>query len=213
MLRGRRTKTVFIAMNSVTWGVAPLLLVFGAYWFARQRELPITEAITAIALTLVPFSWAALFFFIKRRMSEAYSSIVAAVLCFSCLAFAWMLPGASATFSSKRWAEDYGHLTNHSEGALFLSSKMFVRGMAYYTGAKNMGVFSGQPKGGFYTPHPIPIFSNVKELMERGKLQFPIYFLIRRKELQHLREGLEPGFSVSVLEQSPVRILAKLDHV
>ena len=210
---GHPPKPVFGWANSAVWGLAPVSLVAGAFFFAADQELPIFKPIAAIALTMIPLSWAALYFFFEKSMPTAYFSIITAVTIFSGLSFGWMMPEAGQAFSSKRWAQDYGHLGSGAPNGLFLASKMFVRGMTFYSGLKNVGVFSGQPKGGFYTPHPIPIFSAAKDFLKLKKGEFPVYFLIRKKELRHLREGLEPGFSVSVLEQSPLRILAKLEHV
>lgn len=200
-------------LNAVVWGLAPAVLAAGAYFFAADQEVPIFFPLGVISLTVIPLLWAALFLFNKKKMTAAFLTALSSVVIFSVLSFGWMLPQAAKVFSSKRWAEDYGNLSGVKKSGIFLGSKMFVRGMTYYAGLKNVGVFSGQPNGGFYTPHPIPIFSNAKELLDIKEGRFPVYLLIRKKELRHLREGLEPGFSISVLEQSPFRTLVRLDHV
>ena len=210
---GYSPRPVFGLMVLAFLGLMPAALVAGAYFFAVEQKLSILGSIVAIALTLIPLSWLGLFFFWSKKLPVALATMLVAILSFSSLSFGFMMPAAGAAFSSKGWAEDYGHLMNRFPDSLFLASKMFVRGMTYYTGSKNMGVFSGELKGGFYTAHPIAIFSDADELMRLGRQNFPIYLLIRQKELRHLREGLEPGFTVSILEQSPGRTLARLDHV
>ncbi len=210
---GWRTKPLFFWSTAFTWVAAPVILIVTGWHFAANYELPLSSPIYAITWTLVPLSWISFFLFMKRKIFYSFCMTVGSMVIFSVLSFGWLLPNAALAFSSKGWASDYSHLAVKEPDGLFLGSKMFVRGMAYYTGATNMGVFSDQPKGGFYTPHPIPVFSGAEDFSKLHQNKFPIYFLIRKKELLHLKEGLEPGYSVSVLEKTPLRVLVRLDRV
>ncbi len=209
---GYSPRPVFGFLTFAVWVLAPAALVAGAYRVMADYGLPIFWPVTAIALTLIPLLWLSFFLLWSKKFTGTLAAMLAAVICFSSLSFGWMMPMAGEAFSSKRWAKDYGPLIGSAPGGLFLASKMFVRGIAFYSGHKNVGVFSGKPKGGFYTAPSIPIFSEAKDLLALNKEEFPVYFLIRKKELRHLLEDLDPVFSISVLEQSRFRILAKLDH-
>ncbi len=203
----------FIILNFLFWVVAPVALAAGAYYFAEVKDMPIQAPVTVISAVIVPMSWLGFYFLRRRDLLRAFVSMLIMSVLFSALAFGWMLPKAGSAFSSKRWAKDYERLVEGEQRPLFMTSKLFVRGMTFYTGAKDLGVFSSQPQGGFYTPHPIRIISDSGDLLKMEKERFPVYFLLRGKEFGHLLEGLEPSFSVSVLKATTQRILVRLDRV
>jgi len=203
----------FTLLSFFFWVVSPVALAAGAYFFAEQKDIPIAAPVAVISAVIVPLSWLAFYFLKRRNLGRAFSSMLVMTVLFSALAFGWMLPSAGSAFSSKRWAKDYARLLEDGTKPLFMTSKLFVRGMTFYTGAKDLGVFSSQPKGGFYTPHPIRIVTDSGELLKMEKDKFPVYFLLRGKEFGHLLDGLEPAFAVSVVKATTQRILVRLDRV
>jgi 4-amino-4-deoxy-L-arabinose transferase-like glycosyltransferase len=202
----------FLAGSALVWGIFPVLLSLAIYTYAERAEIPITAPVAAIASFLIPMSWCSLYFLFKRRASLAISTMLVMTAMFSCAAFGWMMPKAGSAYSSKRWARDWQRVTESHPGSMFLASKMFVRGMTFYTRADGLGVFSTNPDGGFYTPHPIRIISDTKEFQKMPKKEFPVYFLIRGKELKHLMNGLPKDMSVHVMKAASQRILVRLDH-
>ncbi len=195
------------------WGLFPAGLCAAAYSYAKSQALDIGMPILVISALLVPSSWIALVLFWKGKLLPALLSMAFGTICFVLIAFGWMMPSAQSTYSSKGWAGEYDKLTSVEPDALFLASKMFVRGLTFYTGAGNIGVFSQQPKGGFYTLHPIRIVTDVKEFWSMRADNFPVYFLIRRKEWKHLNQNLDPSYKLSILVDTVQRMLVKLDHV
>ena len=194
------------------WGVAPLGLVLGAFFYSHQNSIDVRGPLTVIAATLLPLSWLALALFWKRRYASSFISMAAGIVCLITVSFGWLLPQAGSVFSSKKWAEDYARLVRHQPDPLILASKLFIRGISYYTGDPNVAVFSDRPSGGFYTPHPIRVVSNIGELSSIHQDQFPIYCLLRQKEVRTLKEMIGPSFSVSILEGSPQRAWVRLDR-
>ena len=203
----------FLLSSFFMWVVMPAALASGAIFFAEKSELPVLAPVAVISAVVIPFSWLSFYWLLRRKTVHAFACILTMTALFSALAFGWMMPKAGLAFSSKRWALDYERLASEHPQALFMTGKQFVRGMTFYTGAKDMGVFSDQPKGGFYTPHPIRIVSDTDDFLSVNKEQFPIYFLIRGKELGYLLDGLAPDFSVSIVKAASQRILVRMDRV
>ncbi len=210
---GFKPKLVLTALVVAGWGAFPLSLCVGAYRYAQSQALGIETPVIVISSILLPLSAAALVLFFRRRWFKALSSIALGAALFSLLAFGWMMPAAQNTYSSKNWAQEYDRLTSSAPGSLFLASKMYVRGLTYYTGAGGIGVFSQQPKGGFYTPHPIRIITDVGELKNLDRNKFPIYFLVRRKDWKHLKQNLDSSYSISIIKDTLQKMILKLDHV
>ncbi len=202
-----------LASALLVWVAAPAALVASTYRFAEQKEIAIFAPIAAIAAVIVPLGALGFYFLCRRRLDRAFASLVVMSVLFSALAFGWMMPKAGNAFSSKYWSKDYARLLEEGPAPLFMTSKLFVRGMTFYTGSDKIAVFSGQPRGGFYTPHPIRIVSDSGDLLEMGKEEFPVYLLLRGKEFGRLVEKLEPVFSVSVMKATSQRILVRLDRV
>ena len=210
---GFEPSKIFLSLNFLGWVIIPAALSWGTFLFAETKEIQIFAPVAVISAVIMSFSWLAFYFLWRRNFLRSFGTMLAMSVLFSSLAFGWMLPMAGPAFSSKRWAKDYQRLTEGKQNPLFMTSKLFVRGMTFYTGSKDFGVFSSQPKGGFYTPHPIRIMSDSGDLLKMEKEKFPVYFLLRGKEFGHLLEGLDPSFSVSVVKATTQRILVRLDRV
>lgn len=204
---------LFFFLSVCVWGFAPAALSAAAVLFAERADLPILAPLAAISAVLVPFSWISLYLLHKRKPFAAMAAMLAMTVIFSGLSFGWMMPKAGLAFSSRRWARDYRRLSSEEPAASFMASKYWVRGMTFYTGDKNIGVFSSRPDGGFYTPHPIRIVSDGAEFSKMGREAFPVYFLIRPKEFGHLLDNLQPDLSVSIVKAASQRILVRLDRV
>ena len=131
---------------------------------------------------------------------------------FSGISFGWLLPKADAAFSSRKDVASYERLVQPDNQNFLLASKLFVRGVSYYTGDKHIGVLIEDPKRAFYTKHAIPILSTREDLLKIGGHQFPVYCFLRQKELKLLRRIADSGFSISVLETNGQRCLVRLDR-
>ncbi len=203
------TRLVMIA----GWCLFPVGLCAAAHSYSQSQMLGIEMPIVVISALLIPSSLTALVLFWKGKLQPALLTMALGTICFVLIAFGWMMPSAQTAYSSKGWAGEVDKLISTEPRALFFASKMFVRGLTYYTGAGNIGVFSQQPKGGFYTLHPIRIVTDVKEFWKMSSDEFPVYFLIRRKEWKHLKQNLDPSYKLSILTDTVQRMLVKLDHV
>ncbi len=203
----------FLVLSFLSWGAVPSALAFSTYQFAEKADLPILAPVGVIAAVIIPLSWLALYLFTRKNTAGAFVSILLMSLCFSAISFGWMMPKAGRAFSSQLWANDFKRLDEEHPHALWMAGKHFIRGMTFYTGAKDMGVFSSKPDGGFYTAHPVRIISDTGDFLKMDRSEFPVYFLIRGKELGHLLDGLSPELTVSVEKAASQRILVRLDHV
>jgi 4-amino-4-deoxy-L-arabinose transferase-like glycosyltransferase len=198
---------------SAGWGLFPMGLCAAAYSYSQSQAMGLGMPIIVISALLIPSSLIALALLWKGKLLPALMSMAFGTICFVLIAFGWMMPLAQTTYSSKGWAGEYDKLISAEPNALFLASKMFVRGLTFYTGAENIGVFSQQPRGGFYTLHPIRMVTDVKEFWSMDPDDLPVYFMIRRKEWKHLNQNLDPSYKLSILKDTVQRMLVKLDHV
>ncbi len=210
---GIRPKLSLTFIMIAGWGLFPLGLCVSAYSYSRSQVLGIEIPVIVISTLLIPASILALAFFWKAKLGPAFVSMAFGAACFALIAFGWMMPKAQNTYSSKNWVGVYDKLASAEPGSLFLASKMFVRGLTFYTGAQNIGVYSQQPKGGFYTPHAIRMVTDTSQFGQMETKEFPVYLLLRRKEWKNLKQNIASDFSVTVLEDTVQRMLVKLDHV
>ena len=131
---------------------------------------------------------------------------------FSGISFSWLLPKADAAFSSRNDVASYEGRVRPDNQNFLLASKLFVRGVSYYTGDKNIGVLIEDPRRAFYTKHSVPIFSTLEDLQTIEKNKFPVYCFLRQKELKLLRRIIDARYSISVLETNGQRCLVRLDR-
>jgi hypothetical protein len=203
---------MLMAMNGLVWAAVPPALVAGAFWFIRKNGLPVPAGTFGILFTTVPLAWGSFYFFCQKKYRTAFSTMIVSMLFFSSLSYGWLLPQIETAISSKKWAEKYGKSAEGHSTVYLLTSKMFVRGFSYYSGNSHIGVFSGKPGGGFYTPHPIRIISDAQELAKINTGKLPVYFLLRKKEWNFLKTIVGKQDSLSVLEDTPQRMWVRLDR-
>ena len=146
----------------------------------------------------------------KYRLS--FAAVVIAVLCGTALTFGGLLPAADKAFSCKKVAAEYEDLFHPKPESFILASKLFARGISYYTGDKNVGVFAEDPRKVFYTAHPIPILSTRDDFLKISQAAFPVYCVLRPKELEGLKRTLQGSFTLSLLKADNQRVLARLDR-
>ncbi len=161
---------------------------------------------------VVLFAWAALYFMIiRRKPALAAAACVALMAWFSASGFLWLLPEAEAGFASKKMVEFYRKNYSPPKNNFLLSSKLFIRGVAFYGDNLNIGVLAEDPRGLFYTQPAVPTYSNFDDLSKIARQDFPVYCFLRQKELELLKHILKDRFSVSVLRSEAGRVLARLD--
>ena len=212
---GPRARAGFFlkAGTALLWVLAPPALLVATFIYARKNEVDLLRPLIYCAVTSMLFSWIAAGLFFARYYRAALAWMGISMVFFSALSFSSVLPAVEDIFSSKKSAQDYREFVRGSPSALILASKLFVRGISYYTGDPNVGVFSDRPSGGFYTPHPIRVISDKNQLAAILPGEFPVYLLIREKEVKKLREITGSEYSVSVLENNPSRCWVRLERV
>jgi Dolichyl-phosphate-mannose-protein mannosyltransferase len=214
--RGLRVKskptTRFQCLCGFFWGILPAAIVAGLFVYDRQCAMGLARPIFFIACSFVPLFWTALFLMKIKKYRLSFAMAVAAVLCGTALAFGWLLPAADETFSCKKVAAEYQNLFHPGPDSFILASKLFVRGISYYTGDKNVGVFAEDPRKVFYTAHPIPILSTRDDFLKISQASFPVYCILRPKELEALKRTLRGSFTLSLLKADSQRVFARLDR-
>lgn len=206
-------KRLLVFLSFIFLGILPAGMVLTTFVYNATQRLDLFAPIVAIAVFFIPLCWFSLMESRRRNYKSAFFSMVAAMVFFSSISFGWLLPKADAAFSSRNAVASYEKLVHPDNQNFLLASKLFVRGVSYYTGDKHVGVLIEDPRRVFYTKHAIPIFSTLEDLLEIDEHQFPTYCFLRQKELKLLRRIVDSRFSISVLETNGQRCLARLDWV
>src|SRR3989344_2683865 len=208
-----KLKRSLVFLSFIFLGILPAGMVLTVFIYSVTQRLDLFAPLAAIAVSFVPLCWFSLIELCGRNYKSAFFSVVAAMVFFSGISFGWLLPKADAAFSSRKDVASYERLVQPDNQNFLLASKLFVRGVSYYTGVSPIGVLIEDPKRAFYTKHAIPLLSTREDLLKIGEHQFPVYCFLRQKELKLLRRIADSGFSITVLETSGQRCLVRLDQV
>ena len=139
--------------------------------------------------------------------------VIAFTAVFSIISFGFLLPKVDSFFASRDIVTSYEKDAAGVKPGLFIAGKMFVRGVSYYSGNKNMAVLTDDPKGAFYTRHSIPMISSTEDLLRTDVGSFPAYCFLRKKDYDFLKTIVDSHFKVTVLEGRPEKTLVRLDRV
>ncbi len=149
----------------------------------------------------------------KKKYALSFALIVTATFFLSGVAFGWLLPKLDNRFSSKEDVAFYQRLSSNSEKRFLLASKLYVRGVSFYSGQSWVGVLIEDPRDAFYTQHPIPLLFSREDLLRIDKGQFPVYCFLRQKEFNWLKNIAGSPLNVSVLATHTRRMLVKLERM
>lgn len=207
-----KPKWPLVLLSFVFLGVLPAAIVLTTLVYNAAQRLGLLAPIAAIAVFFVPLCWFFLIQSYRRNYKSAFFSVLVAMVFFSGISFSWLLPKADAAFSSRNDVASYEGRVRPDNQNFLLASKLFVRGVSYYTGDKNIGVLIEDPRRAFYTKHSVPIFSTLEDLQTIEKNKFPVYCFLRQKELKLLRRIIDARYSISVLETNGQRCLVRLDR-
>lgn len=206
-------KLSLIVANFLVWAVLPSALVVGAFRFTGKNGDHAHTPLIFISLTMIPLLWASFYLLCKKKYQTAFSVAILAMIFLSMLSFGWLLPKIEDMISSKKWAKGYEKYSAAQPGAELLTSKMFLRGMSFYSENPRVGVLSGQPDAGFYTPHPIDVISDAEGLSRMTDSGAPVYLLLREKEWKFLNNLDQGRYSLFVLEAANGKKWVRLEHV
>ncbi|HTL70125.1 MAG TPA: glycosyltransferase family 39 protein [Candidatus Eisenbacteria bacterium] len=207
--RGAAPRKPLLWTAAFVWGVFPPALVGGALAWCAKERLAIAAPLWAVGFTFVPLSWAALAFLAARRPRAAFAAAAAGVFAFAGIGFGFLLPAADSFLSSRSAGLACRRLAV-PDGSFLLGGKMYVRGFAYYAPPGPVGVVAEFPEKTFFTKHPLPFFSKPGDLASVPTSAFPVYGLLRPKELSLLKGIAGPGYAVEVLETCGPRNLVRV---
>lgn len=204
----------FVFLSLVFFVIAPVAMVAGVAFqnFSGQLHASWTAIFAAVAI-FIPLGFCSFFCLLRRKYRRAFFCIAAASVCLTVVAFGWLLPSAEGEFSSKQQAAAYLKLNGSNSRGFLLAGKLTVRGVCYYTGNDHIGVLADDPRGLFYTKHPVPILSTREDLLNIQPSDFPVYCFLRPKEFDFLKTLVDERFHVDVIESNAERILARMDRV
>ncbi len=205
-------KNLFVWLNALVWGSASAAFPAVCFLFGRTNGLHLAGSALWIAVAMIPFSGISIYLFAQKKYPAAFSSMILLMFFLTGVSFGLLLPQIEPVISSKKWAEWYQKTTQDQPNAYLLISKMYVRGLSFYTGNPNIGVFSDRQDGDFYTRPPIRIVSDAKGLLAISSEKFPVYFLLRKKEWEFLKSMVDRRAVLTVLENRGQQIAARLDQ-
>lgn len=206
---GRRPSAAFRALAFVTLGLLPPGFMAGTVLYGSRVGLELAGTIGLIAAVSLPAFWTSLWLAWRGRIAGLFAWLTAAVLILSTTAFTFLLPASDRVFSSRQVTRIDAPLG--SGGTFLLASKMYVRGVAYYTGNSNAGVLAEHPDKVFYTRHPIVFVSNADELADLVSRHEAVYGFLRPKDLRLLEAIADARVRVFVLRHEPERVFVRVD--
>lgn len=195
------------------WAVLPLAVVIGTAIYGASSGLHVTGPLLAIGASWVPCSVAGFVCLMKKKFRMSFGFVAASMFFFSFFVFGWLMPNVDGAFASRAEARLYDRLTAAEKPGLLLTSKLTVRGVAYYTGNERVAILAEDPRGLFYTPHPVPVYSNTGDLLGIDREAFPVYCFLRNKEWGLLKTITAGHFVLSVVDATAGRVLVRLDRV
>ncbi len=211
MGQGASPKRSFLFLAALLWGVLPFAVAPVLYYLARQEKMEAAGVVIVLGLILVPFSWASLFLLWKRRVNEAFVCMLSMAVAAHFFLYGWIFPAIDPALSSKQAVAFYKKVEPAFRTRFVLASKLFVRGVSYYTDNPDVGVLSEKKKV-FYTSHPVPIISSLDDLMSLPAGHYPVFCFLRHKELKFLKSISEGRFVVEVVHDEAERSLVRLSR-
>ncbi len=208
-----RPRPSLILLSFIFLGILPAAIVLTAFIYNAMEHLGLFLPMAVIAVSFVPFCWMSLIHCRRKRYQAAFFSVIISMIFFSSLSFGWLLPAADAAFSSRNAVASYEKLVRPDNQNFLLASKLFVRGVSYYTDDEQVGVLIEDPRRVFYTSHAIPVFSTLEDILKIDRTKFPVYCFLRQKELKLLKRIIDARFSAQVLETNGQRVLVRLDRI
>lgn len=194
------------------WAVLPALLVGGVVWYAVDHHLGLTGQILAAGSLCVLPCAAAYGLARKGRLAAALGVTAGMSAVFSLAAFGWIMPMTERFFSSRAIVNDFRRDGLDPSAGTLLASKMSVRGVSYYADNPHMAVVTGNPQKTFYTPHPIPMISRAQDLDRIPREHYPLYGILRPKEVRHLKEISQGRYALKVLDANSQRSIIRLER-
>ena len=203
---------IFMSVATVVLGILPSVLAMGVDAYAKKMMLDLGTPILLFSLLVLPMGWIAVYYLWKRKGKAAFIAIGLVSLLFSWIAFGSLLPNADAIFASRDFVEIYRKDSQGERPGMLIGSKLYVRGVSFYTSNKNMAVLTENPSGTFYTNHSIPMLSTTQDLEKLDAKNFPVYCFLRKKEYDVLKKIVTPHFKITELDNHPQRALLRLDR-
>lgn len=194
------------------WVVLPAALVGGVVWYEVDHDLGLwKQVLTAGLLAVVP-GIAAYALFMNRKLRASLAVTAGLSAAFSLAAFGWIMPMVERYFSSRPMIEDFEHDGFDPAKGTLLASKISVRGVSYYAGNPSVAVVTSNPRKAFYTPHPIPTVASAGDLDKISPGHYPVYGILRAKEIRLLGELAGPRYGLRVLDANAQRSIVRIER-
>ncbi len=207
-----RIRRDFLWTATIILGAVPAALAAGVWFFGKKSGIDLTGHVIFFCATALVLAWGAVYFLWRRKPNISFFLITAFSVAFSILSFGFLLPAVDSLFASRDFVRTFERDAAGQEGRFFIASKLYVRGVSFYSGNKRMGVLTDDPKGTFYTRHPIPMISTTDDLLRLTDDDFPAYCFLRKKEYDFLKTIVNNRFTMKVLDDRPQRVLLRLDR-
>ncbi len=209
---GAKIKASLWPWAIAVWGVFPPALVVSAFLYSQKSAPEVFWPVIVIGCVLVPLSWAAFISLWRRHLRVMIACLTVMMAGFAVLAYSWMLPMVDVIFSSRKWVEWYNEDARSSGGTTIAASKIYVRGVSYYSGQSRAAVVSENGRRAFYTRHAIPIYSDQTAFLAIPQKEYPLFCFLKLKELNFLKRILDSRFRIEILHEHPTRVLIKLQR-
>lgn len=201
----RQRQVLFWRFSAAT-AVIFLLIPLGLILAVQKHAAFIPSGMVAVIMMgmFVLFAVGYLLLVLRQKRASFYFPAAFFVLMFSCMVL--LHPVLENNFSTASICH-YWKKGASVKGTV-LCSKFLARGVRYNTGATVAVVRIGGKQ--FFSPHPIPFFSQAKELIDFLRSQPQTYAVLDRKDLADVSSLVVPEFLIEELSRTGNIVLVKI---
>lgn len=184
----------------------PPALIIGIPYYAHYISSKVPIYILAGAFMLLTLMFA--FFLFRRRFFKVM--FITSLLVPTILFAAFYMHSDAEPFVSSRNICKY-LMDNYSVGDKVISSKVYARGVKYYTG-KEIAVMEIRGRN-YFSPHPIPFLDSEEKVREYLKGGDVIYCVLRKSGAKHMQTLAGKEFKFTLLKVIGDEYLVKMEKI
>jgi 4-amino-4-deoxy-L-arabinose transferase-like glycosyltransferase len=195
-LKVKRRNLLFRILSTSTWLIL-LLIVIGSLFTFNKFSNYITSKTNIHVYLLVSFLYLllTLYFIMSRRLS-AYVKLLTLHVALL-LYFILFSHSDLESYVSSKYSCEY-LLSNHSVQNTILCSKVYLRGVRYYTDKEIAVIDVGGKK--FFSPHPILYLDTAQKIGDFLQRQEITYCIFKKSSMEDIEDIIHDEFQVKVLK-------------
>ena len=208
----KKNKTLFIMVflsSLLLLGVSFVLFLLSSGYlpieFKYYEYVPDAKLIIGLLILSLAIAGGAIFSSLTQRHKRCFYILALQVPLLLMLVF--LSRNRFENYVSSKEVSEY-LVANHTVQNKILCSKMFARGVRYYTD-KDIAVIGGQ----FFSPHPVPVVDTDKEVLDFLKSQGRTYAIVRKDQYDQISRVSKDQFEFKELLHAGDAYVLSINHM